>query len=223
MLKVDKLQFQYTLGEFRLDIPSFQIRDGRSVALIGPSGIGKTTLLHLISGVLSPDSGSVEVNGENLETMSEPKRRGFRLSKIGFIFQDFELLPYLSVRENILLPARLGSTLILNREMRMRAEDLARMTGIEPLLNRRPERLSKGERQRTAVCRALLSSPALILADEATGNLDPDNRDKVWDILDTYRAESGATILAATHDHEMLDRFDEHHDIRDLSSKEAER
>ena len=102
MLQVHNLQFHYTLGDFKLRIPSFQIRDGRSDALIGPSGIGKTTLLHLISGVLSSDSGSIEVNGENLETMSEPKRRGFILSKIGFIFQDFELLPYLSVRENIL-------------------------------------------------------------------------------------------------------------------------
>jgi putative ABC transport system ATP-binding protein len=132
----------------------------------------------------------------------------FRITNIGFIFQDFELLDYLSVRDNILHPFRITPALKLDQVIRDRAVRLARNMGIEDLLDRFPNDLSQGEKQRAAICRALLPQPKLILADEATGNLDPENKRLILDLLFESVREHDATLLAVTHDHELLARFD---------------
>jgi ABC-type lipoprotein export system ATPase subunit len=138
---------------------------------------------------------------------SDRERRSFRITRIGLVFQEFELLDYLSVLDNILLPYRINPTLRLDGEVRKRAGRLAGSVGIADKLGRRPDRLSQGERQRVAVCRAVLPEPVLLLADEPTGNLDPSNADKVLDILFDYASERGATMLAVTHDHDLIPRF----------------
>ena len=217
MITVRHLEFGYPSGKFHLNIPDFRIPAGRSVALTGSSGTGKTTLLNIIAGILTPDIGTVEVSGSRIDRLSEARRRAYRLSQIGFVFQDFGLLPYLSVLNNILLPARLGGISVSESGLRERAEDLAESVGLTAKLAQRPGKLSTGEIQRTAICRALIARPRLILADEATGNLDPDNRDLIWSILDDFRTQNDAVLLAVTHDHDVLDRFEDHVDMKDLA------
>ena len=209
MIHIHSLLFNYP-GEngFRLEIPGFQVEPGEKVAVIGPSGSGKTTLLHLISGIYLPVQGQVQVNNIRIDQLADSGRRDFRITQIGFIFQDFELLDYLSVMDNILHPYRISSALKLNRSVRQRAAELADAMGIGDLLKRRPGELSQGEKQRAAICRALLPSPQLILADEATGNLDPENKSRILDLLFHNVQLSNATLLAVTHDHELLPRFD---------------
>ena len=143
--------------------------------MIGPSGFGKTTLLNLISGIYIPQKGSVIVNGKTVNSLDDWERRTFRLTNIGFVFQDFKLLEYLKVMDNILLPFRINRVLTLNGGVRVRAREIASLLSIEDKLSKYPNNLSQGERQRVAICRALLVDPPIILADEPTGNLDPEN------------------------------------------------
>lgn len=216
MIHIDNLQFQYPSGAFRLRIPDFQVERSEKVAVIGPSGSGKTTLLNLISGILLPDSGNVQVHEVPVSTLKDNDRRDFRISTIGFVFQDFELLDYLSVLDNILHPYRITSALTIDKTVRQRAAALAEEMGIGDKLRRGATDLSQGEKQRAAICRALLPQPHLILADEATGNLDPDNKNKILDLLFRSVDTHGATLLAVTHDHELLPRFDRVVDFRDF-------
>lgn len=202
------VQFAYADGGFALRAPDFTLKDGERVAVVGPSGSGKTTLLNLISGLLKPDAGRIAVAQTEVSALSEAQRRGFRARNIGFIFQDFALLDYLSARENILYPYRIASALRLDADARARAEDLAEACGLRRQLSRRPGALSQGEQQRVAICRALVTQPKLLLADEATGNLDPVNKTMILDLLFERAAAANATLLAVTHDHELLPKFD---------------
>ena len=208
MLQISNLQFQYPNGEFQLNLPKLQINKGAKVALIGSSGCGKTTLLQLISGIKSPTCGSIQINDVCIEQLSESQRRQFRITQVGFIFQNFELLDYLTVIDNILHPYRLSPGLKLTTEVRRRALTLAQQVGVDNKLNRSIKSLSQGEQQRVAICRALLPQPTLLLADEATGNLDPANKQRVLDILFNYVDHHSATLLAVTHDYDLLDQFD---------------
>ena len=208
MIKIDNLRFQYPSGEFQLTIPRFEIERGEKVGVIGPSGSGKTTLLNLISGILLPGSGKVRVGGVGVEELRDDDRRDFRIRAIGFVFQDFELLDYLNVLDNILHPYRITKALVLDDAVRERAVRLSGEMGIGDKLKRKSNDLSQGEKQRTAICRALLPNPELILADEATGNLDPVNKGRILDLLFHSVESRGATLLAVTHDHELLPRFD---------------
>jgi putative ABC transport system ATP-binding protein len=216
MIAVRDLKFSYPAGGFHLHLPELVVTKGESVALIGPSGCGKTTLLNLLSGILVPTSGRIQIEEIDFGTLGAEDRRDFRAVKMGLVFQEFELLDYLSVLDNILLPYRVSEILDLGDDVRERAETLAREVGLGEKIREFPEHLSQGERQRVAVCRALLSRPALLLGDEPTGNLDPANRDHVMDILFSYASDSGAPLLAVTHDHELLPRFDRTLNIRDL-------
>ncbi len=207
MIRIRGLRFHYPQGDFRLEIPDLTIAAGSSVAMIGPSGSGKTTLLHLIAGIAVPDGGHIRVGETELTAIGDSERRAFRVRNLGLVFQEFELLEYLSVLDNILLPYRITPVLRLDRGVRERAESLARQVGIADKLGRLVDRLSHGERQRVAVCRALLTRPALLLADEPTGNLDPANRDLVLDFLFDYSRSAGATLVTVTHDHDLLERF----------------
>ena len=208
MLTVDSLSFHYPGTEFSLRVPGLRIARGEKVAVIGPSGSGKTTLLNLVAGILLPDNGRVKVDDARIDALSDSQRRAFRIANIGLVFQDFKLLDYLSVIDNILHPYRITRALRLDAEVRRRADDLAQLMGIGDKLKRRVKTLSQGEQQRAAICRALLPGPGLILADEATGNLDPDNKVHVLDLLFERVDEEDATLLAVTHDHALLPRFD---------------
>ena len=208
MIQIEGLWFQYPGSDFRLQVPGFQVQAGEKVAVIGPSGSGKTTLLNLVAGILIPGQGSIEVDGVRVDALGDSARRGFRSAHIGFVFQDFELIDYLSVQDNILHPYRISDALQLGRSVRVRARDLARQMGIGDRGRRYPAALSQGEKQRAAICRALLPRPRVILADEATGNLDPENKQHILDLLFGAVDAEGATLLAVTHDHELLPRFD---------------
>jgi putative ABC transport system ATP-binding protein len=208
MIEITALDFHYPAGEFRLEMPGFGVDRGEKVAVIGPSGSGKTTLLNLVAGILTPTAGKISVNDVEVSTLSDAERRAFRITSIGFVFQDFELLDYLDVMDNILHPYRITSALKLDGAVRERAAALARDMGIGDKLGRLATDLSQGEKQRAAICRALLPEPHLILADEATGNLDPVNKVRILDLLFRAVDDHDATLLAVTHDHELLDRFE---------------
>ena len=214
MIRVGDLQFRYGEGDFVLRVPELVVERGQSTAVIGPSGSGKTTLLHLIAGIAVPEAGRVVTGGVQLPALDDGARRDFRVRHIGLVFQEFELLEHLDVLDNILLPYRINRTLRLEKAVRERAVKLARGVGIGDKLGRLSSRLSQGERQRAAVCRALVTEPELVLADEPTGNLDPENKGRVLDILFDYAARTGATLVTVTHDHDLLDRFSRVIDFR---------
>ena len=221
MIVIRDLEFEYRRGEFCLRIGELIIADGRHVALIGPSGSGKTTFLNLVAGIALPRSGSVGVDGREISALGDPARRAFRITNMGFVFQDFELLEYLSVLDNILHPYRINRALRLTPEVRDRARSLAEDTGLANLLDRKPDQLSHGEKQRVAICRALLARPRLILADEPTGNLDPANKDRILDLLVRHAQQVKATLLIVTHDLSLLERFDEVIDFRQFHRGDA--
>jgi putative ABC transport system ATP-binding protein len=209
MIDIRELEFTYPTGDFRLNIQKFSITKGAKVAVIGSSGSGKTTLLNLIAGIFTPIEGIVNVNDVKVSELNDSGRRDFRITNVGFVFQDFELLDYLNVLDNILHPYRITSALRLNREVRTRAAALAHEMGIRDKLKRPANDLSQGEKQRAAICRALLPHPRLILADEATGNLDPSNKARILDLLFRSVNRHDATLLAVTHDYELLKWFDQ--------------
>jgi putative ABC transport system ATP-binding protein len=184
--------------------------------VIGPSGSGKTTLLHLVAGIATPDAGHIFTAGVEIGALGDAARRELRIRRIGLVFQEFELLEYLSVLDNILLPFRIHPALQLTRSVVQRARALAERVGIADKLSRLAPRLSHGERQRAAVCRALIAEPDLLLADEPTGNLDPTNKTRVLEILLDEAQRRNTTLLTVTHDHDLLGRFQRVIDFRDL-------
>jgi putative ABC transport system ATP-binding protein len=207
MIRIEQMAFAYPGGEFALSVPELTGDAGETVAVVGPSGSGTSTLRNLIAGVLRPSAGRVVVSGTEVSALAEAPSRGFRARSIGFVFQDFGLLDYLSAGDNILHPYRICSALRLSSEVRERAWMLAERLGVANGLHRRPGSLSQGERQRVAICRALLPAPPLVLADEATGNLDPVNKQAILDLLFEAVMADGTTLVAVTHDHELLSRF----------------
>ena len=217
MIAARDLRFQYRSHGFRLEIDRFSVQPGEKVALLGPSGTGKTTLLNLLAGILVPGAGVLEINGLDLASLRPQDRQDFRAVKLGLMFQEFGLLEYLSVLENIFLPYRISPVLQLEGSVLERARNLAQDVGLTDMVNRYPKHLSQGERQRIEVCRSLITQPAAILADEPTGNLDPRNRDRVIDLLFDYTAESQAALLVVTHDHELARRFDRAVDMQELA------
>lgn len=216
MIVCEDLLFRYPGESFALEITSLEIPDGEITALIGPSGCGKTTLLKLIAGILTPESGSISVCGETPASMSISERQRFRIQTMGLVPQNFELLDYLSVRENILLPFRVSGALSLDNAARERCDDLADRVGLTQKLERFPDQLSQGERQRAAMCRGLVTEPKLILADEPTGNLDPDNQEKTVGLLLEQAEAIGATVIMVTHEPALLKHFARSLNLMDL-------
>jgi len=221
LIEIHGLRFRYPGGTFALDIPGFRVEPGEKLSVIGPSGSGKTTLLNLIAGIVTPEQGKVTVGDTPVSTLNDAARRDFRIRNLGFVFQDFELLDYLNVLDNILHPYRITGALRLDADVRERASALAERMDIGDKLKRRADDLSQGERQRVAICRALLPGPRMLLADEATGNLDPYNKGRILDLLFDSVTEHGATLLAVTHDHELLPRFDRVVDFAEFQSRTA--
>ena len=221
--KVRDVDFTYGEEGFRLRIPKLDLEPGERVAFVGPSGSGKTTLLHLLAGILIPRSGLVRVGDFELNRLDDAARRAFRISKIGFVFQDFRLIEYLNVRENALLPYRLNPSLRLDESVGKRLSLLAEQLQLEDELDLPIDELSQGERQRAAIARALLARPGMILADEPTGNLDPVNKARILDLLFSQTEESESTLVMVTHDHALLDRFDRVIDFANFHNPEVSR
>jgi putative ABC transport system ATP-binding protein len=217
MIEVQDALFGYPTGGFQLRIPELSIAEGEKVTVTGPSGSGKTTLINLLAGILTPLSGRIEVVGLELTNLGLEDRQDLRILKLGLVFQEFELLEYLDVLDNILLPYRITPILELNEPARDRAISLAEEIGLGNKLKRFPNQLSQGERQRVALCRALVTRPAVILGDEPTGNLDDVNRDQVINALFRYSKETGAPLVVVTHDRELVERFDRNIDVTELA------
>ena len=208
---VRDLRFAYRRGPVVLDIPSLEIARGTTVFLHGPSGSGKTTLLGLVAGVLAPREGQVLVLGTDLGRLPASARDAFRAEHVGYVFQMFNLLPYLSVLENITLPCRLHRA----RRRRLGGADpdaearaLADRLGIGDLVARRVTELSVGQQQRVACARALLGRPELVIADEPTSALDADRRAQFLELLFGACAHAGATLLFVSHDRALEPLFD---------------
>jgi putative ABC transport system ATP-binding protein len=174
-----------------------QVDAGEFVALRGPSGSGKSTLLWIAGALMTPNSGVVRVGGQNIYELSPEQRAHERAAKIGFVFQQFHLVPYLTVRENILAPL-LAGTNGQTADVVQRADQLIRELGLEPRKDHVPAQLSSGERQRTALARAILRRPKLLLADEPTGNLDAESAKGVLDEMAKF-AQAGGAVLLVTH------------------------
>jgi putative ABC transport system ATP-binding protein len=176
---------------------TLEIAAGDYMAVVGPSGSGKTTLLSVLGGMLAPTSGQVILDGQSLYRMSVKERSGLRSRKIGFVFQTFNLVPYLTALENVQVPLYLAG--ITPREQRRRALAVLERVGLADRVHHKPSELSVGQQQRVALARTLVNDPALILADEPTGNLDPSNREQVLRMFGEFHAE-GRTVLMVTHD-----------------------
>ncbi|MCJ8318351.1 MAG: ABC transporter ATP-binding protein [Colwellia sp.] len=213
---IKQLAFSYPEQALNLYIEKLSIAPGESVALVGPSGSGKTTLLNLMCGILTPQSGNVIIDEENITQMPEKQCRDYRLNHIGMIFQSFELLDYLTVFDNILLQARLSKQTVVNAKIKSRAKAIAEHLGLYNKLSRNVVELSQGERQRVAVCRALLLEPSVVLADEPTGNLDPENKLTVLQKLIEECKQKNRILLTVTHDHSLLTHFDRVLDMKEL-------
>jgi ABC-type lipoprotein export system ATPase subunit len=176
------------------------------LALMGSSGSGKTTLLNLLSAIDVPTSGTVEIDGANIGTMSEKELTAFRREKIGIVFQFFNLMPTLSVIENVMLPSLLLKK--NSKEIEARAKELIERVGLSHRLHHQPFQLSGGEMQRTAIARALMNNPAIIIADEPTGNLDSKNAEQVLSLIRTLAEEERKTFIIATHSKEVSEIAD---------------
>ena len=213
------LSFAYAKGPPVLEIPELTIGSGERVFLYGPSGSGKTTLLGLIAGVLNPPPGTLSVLGHDIGALSSAARDSFRASHIGYVFQMFNLIPYLNVRDNIALPVRINSerkkrlTGRLDEEVASAAAHL----GIEQLLDEKVTRLSVGQQQRVAAARAILGSPELIIADEPTSALDTENRDAFIELLFAEANASKATLLFVSHDIGLASAFDHSVSLPDVN------
>lgn len=208
MIHLSNLFYEYPGSDFRLDVPQLDVSQGEKVALIGPSGAGKSTLLALMSGALVPNRGSIIVGDIALDELSDSARRLFRATNVGLVFQDFELLEYLTVKENIQLPFLINRQLKFQSPHRDRLLTLVKQTGLADKLHRRPHQLSQGERQRVAICRALVTGPKILLADEPTGSLDPANAANILRLLIDQVEIHAATLVVVTHDHNLLGYLD---------------
>ena len=198
MIHLDKVTKRYHTrhGDVKaLDQVDLTINDGDFVIVRGPSGSGKTTLLLSIGGMLQPTEGRIHANGYDIYAMSKKARAKFRSENIGFVFQMFHLIPYLNILENVLLP----SSVVRNRSRVSEAIELLERLNLSERKHHKPSELSAGEKQRTAIARAILNHPKIVLADEPTGNLDPVNSDEIFGYLSDFH-HTGGTVIVVTHE-----------------------
>lgn len=185
----------------KLDI---EVKKGEFITIMGPSGSGKTTLLNIIGCIDKPTHGRVFIDAVDVTALSESKLFKIRRDKIGFVFQTFNLLPYLNARENVELSMEIAGK--YDKQRRERANALLGIVGLAGREEHRPQRLSQGEQQRVAIARALANDPAIILADEPTGNLDPNNKQEIMKLLANLNMTQGTTIIMVTHDTQVAAR-----------------
>ena len=199
ILEVKNLSKIYGKGEIRvraLDNVSFSVNKGEFVAIVGPSGSGKSTLLHILGGVDVPTSGSVIIHGEDISQLDETALAIFRRRQIGLIYQFYNLIPILTVEENLTLPLRLDGRKPDNRQI----DTLVDTLGLKERLGHLPNQLSGGQQQRVSIGRALVNNPALLLADEPTGNLDSENSKEIISLLRYFNKQFNQTVIIITHD-----------------------
>lgn len=197
---------------------SLQLQVGEWVSIVGPSGAGKTTLLNCIAGIQGVDQGSIELDGMEIHQLTNDERSNVRRLHIGFVFQDFKLLPYYSVLENVILPLARDKK---KEQLIAKAKSLLEQVGIgEGYYHRLPSALSGGEKQRVAIARALINDPKLIICDEPTGNLDNDNKGQVLHILHTLK-QKGHAIIVVTHDEEVAREGDRIYELKNHSLNEV--
>jgi ABC-type lipoprotein export system ATPase subunit len=215
LLEIEDLTKTYQTGQGAVravDQMTLYVDNGQFVAVQGPSGCGKTTLLLVAGGLLAPDSGTVRIAGEYPYDLPPDRRAKFRARRVGFVFQQFHLVPYLSVLDNVLAPSLAADPKAA--DLRERAAALIAKFGLANRQHHVPGQLSTGERQRTALARALLNDPAVLLADEPTGNLDQENADIVLGHLAAF-AEQGGAVLMVTHDNDAAARAHRIESIRE--------
>lgn len=215
ILQIRDLHFQYPASDFKIEISNIKITQGSKIAISGKSGSGKTTLIHLISGILKPQSGEILFFDKSITDMNDNDIRKHRISNIGFIFQEFELLDYLNVMDNLVLPYKINKSLSLDEEIKDKAKEIANRIGIGNKLDQHPKQLSGGERQRLAIARALITSPPLIIADEPTGNLDNKTSNIVMDEITDQVSYTNSTLIMISHNNELISSFDEIIDIQE--------
>nr|WP_304429507.1 ABC transporter ATP-binding protein [uncultured Acetatifactor sp.] len=213
-IEANELSKIYGEGENRvtaLDRASFQIMPGDFISITGPSGSGKSTLLHLLSGLDQPTSGRLTYDGQDIYSLSDRERSALRRRSIGFVFQQFHLLPVLTARENILMP------LLLDKKQPDEAylEQLTQLLGIGSRLTHLPHELSGGQQQRVAIARALIAQPDVIFADEPTGNLDSRSGGEVMEMLRAIHEKMGKTLVIITHDNRVAGMADRRFSIVD--------
>ncbi|MGH8806399.1 MAG: ABC transporter ATP-binding protein [Noviherbaspirillum sp.] len=193
MLELSNITKSYAQGHPVLDALSYRLHDGEYVAIMGDSGVGKSTLLNLIAGLDAPDAGSIMIDGAGMSSLDDDGATRLRREKLGFIFQAFHVLPHLTLLQNVALP------LLLNRSPTRRAEEMLDAVGLHARMHDFPRQLSGGELQRVAIARALVHRPKLLLADEPTGNLDPDTAHEVLLLLRKEIRANGASGILVTH------------------------
>ena len=221
ILKVENLTKSYGKGEAKVDAIkniNLSINKGEFVAIIGPSGSGKSTLLHLLGGVDKPTSGKVYINDVDIYTLKEKDLSIFRRRNVGLIYQFYNLIPVLSVKENILLPAELDNRKIDKDYL----DDLLKTLGLKERANHLPNELSGGQQQRTSIGRALINRPAIVLADEPTGNLDSKNSKEVLELLKLSVRKYNQTLIMITHDPSIALQADRVITIEDGTIKQDE-
>ncbi|WP_454254407.1 ABC transporter ATP-binding protein [Pseudomonas sp. Marseille-Q8238] len=223
LIELTDLGFAWPGQAELLDIPAFTLQPGESLFLKGPSGSGKTTLLGLLGGVQKPNRGQVRLLGSDLATLSAGARDRFRVDHTGYIFQQFNLLPFLSVRENVELPCRFSKSRAQRASQRYGSVDqaaaslLAHLGLKAELLDRRADSLSIGQQQRVAAARALIGQPELVIADEPTSALDADAREAFLQLLFAECREAGASLLFVSHDQSLAPLFDRSLSLADLN------
>ena len=209
-IQARSLTFAYPGGENVLDIDEFSVAPGEHVFLHGPSGSGKTTLLSLLTGILTPSSGSLEILGNDMLAMSRRKVDRFRGAHLGYIFQMFNLIPYLNVEQNIILPCQINTDRqerLQGRSLSEAARDLAEHLGIDALLHKQVGELSVGQQQRVAAARALMGSPEVVIADEPTSALDTDFREAFLKLLFKEAKQAKSTVVFVSHDRSLMPLF----------------
>ena len=198
---------------------SLSVHTAEWISIVGPSGSGKTTLLNCIAGIYKVDEGTIELDGSPIHNLSDSQKSDIRRLQIGFVFQDFKLLPYYSVLENVILPLSKDKK---SDQLKQKAALLLEQVGInKSYYNRLPSSLSGGEKQRVAIARALISDPKLIICDEPTGNLDNDNKKQVLHIL-TKLKQKGHSIIVVTHDEEVANEGNRIYELKNSSLNEVE-
>ncbi|MEH6762951.1 MAG: ABC transporter ATP-binding protein [Aequorivita antarctica] len=205
ILKINGLEKTYKSGSKELTVlhnVSFEVEKGQTFSIVGPSGSGKTTLLGLAAGLDTPSAGTVELCGHTLNTLNEDERAQLRNEEVGFIFQDFQLLPTLTALENVSVPLELQGA----KNATSRAKELLEKVGLGDRIHHYPSQLSGGEQQRVAVARAFSNSPSILFADEPTGNLDEETGEKVIQLLFNLNEEAGTTLVIITHDLDLAAR-----------------
>ena len=205
ILKITGLEKTYTSGSKRLTVlqnVSFEVEKGQTFSIVGPSGSGKTTLLGLCAGLDKPDSGTVELCGHDLNSLNEDERAELRNQEVGFIFQNFQLLPTLTALENVSVPLELQGS----KEAENIAKDLLDKVGLADRIRHYPSQLSGGEQQRVALARAFSNKPSILFADEPTGNLDDETGEKVIQLLFDLNKESGTTLVIISHDLDLANK-----------------